>query len=273
MSIQRFIEEDLGSGDITSHLLLSNEKAKAAIFSKGKYVVAGLEEVKEVFAFFGLKVKSKYKDGNSVRKGDSVIDIEGNAKAILAAERLALNFLMKMSGIATQTKKLVNVCKKLNPKIQIAATRKTTPGFRYYEKKAIIIGGGLAHRYGLYDGIIIKDNHLKIVGSIKKALITAKKHKPNYKIEIEVRNIKEALEAVKSGADIVMLDNFSPLKAKEASQRIRALNRDVQIEISGGITLKNIKNYAKYADIISLGWLTHSVPAANYSLEILKLKR
>ncbi|MEW6070197.1 MAG: carboxylating nicotinate-nucleotide diphosphorylase, partial [Candidatus Thermoplasmatota archaeon] len=229
-------------------------------------VVAGLKEAKELFELVNIKARAKFKDGNEIKKGAVVLEFEGLAKDILAAERTALNFLMRMSGIATMTRKLIDKCKKVNPNLVIAGTRKTTPGFRYYEKKAIELGGGWTHRYGLYDKILIKGTHLRIVGSVEECVKRAKRH--GEEIETEVENFEQAVSAAKAGADIIMLDNFSPKDARKASEAIRKINKKIKIEISGGITSENILKYAKYADIISLGRLTHSVNSVGFSLRI-----
>jgi nicotinate-nucleotide pyrophosphorylase (carboxylating) len=172
-----------------------------------------------------------------------------------------------MSGIATLTNKLVEKCKKSNPKVEIAATRKTTPGCRYYEKKAVKIGGGIPHRYGLYDAILIKDNHIKMVGSVEECIKRVKK--TGKEIEIEVENIDDAMKAAKSGANIIMLDNFTPEDVKKAYKKIKKINKNIEVEVSGGIKPENITEYAKYAEVISLGMLTHSVKSVDFSLEII----
>lgn len=261
-----FLEEDTGSGDITSNALLTDEKAHGIITANENCVLAGLKEAKEIFALLKLNTKSQFKDGAKIKKGTAVLEVEGHAKSILLGERTALNFLMRMSGIATLTCRLIEKCSTINPRLKIAATRKTTPGFRIYEKKAVIIGGGIPHRYGLYDGILIKDGHIKIVGSVEECIKRAKK--TGKKIEIEVENVGDAVKAANAGADIVMLDNFSVRNARTVYEKIRKINKNIKIEISGGITEKNIQGYAKYADIISLGRLTYSVKAIDFSLDI-----
>lgn len=265
--IEKFLEEDIGRGDITSDALFLDENAEGKIFAKEKCVLAGLEEAKNIFEKLGVEVNAYAKDGDSVRKGTAILNLKGSAKSILAGERTALNFLSRMSGIATLTNKIVEKCRKINPDVKIAATRKTTPGFRYYEKKAVMFGGGISHRYGLYDAILIKDNHIKIVGSIEECVKRAKKTQK--KIEIEVENTDDAIKAAKSGADTIMFDNFTPENVKRGYEKIKKINENIKIEVSGGITPKNITEYAKYADIISLGMLTHSVKSVDFSLEII----
>jgi len=271
MDVAGFLAEDIKTSDITSEALLSEEKAKAIIIAKQDCVIAGLEEAMEIFSYLKLDVNTDTNDKKKASKGDTILTIEGRAKDILAGERLALNLLARMSGIATETRKLVDRCRKINPDVKIAATRKTTPGFRAFEKKAVVLGGGEPHRYGLDDAFLIKDNHLKLVPSIQEAINRAKNSEhaqKGKKVEIEVESLGDALDAVKAGADIVMLDNFGPKEAKEAYLRIKEANSQVIVEISGGVTPENIEGYAEHADMISLGYLTHSIRAMDFSLEI-----
>ena len=160
------------------------------------------------------------------------------------------------------------MCRKINPNITIAATRKTTPGFRKFEKKAVSIGGGETHRFGLYDAVMIKDNHLKLIGTVEEAINRVKKKIHNKFIEIEVENEKDALTAAKLNVDVIMLDNFDPVYGEKVAMAIKKLNSNVLIEISGGITENNIERYASFADRISLGYLTHSIKSKDFSLEI-----
>lgn len=266
-NIENFLHEDIGTGDITTNALIKDEEVKAKIIVKEDSVIAGLEEAIELFEKFGLQTKSEVKDGEEVKSTQEILEITGKAKSILICERLALNFLGRMSGIATQTKNLLDLCRLVNPNISIAATRKTTPGFRYFEKKAVVLGGGLPHRYGLYDSILIKENHIKVVGSIAQALRRAKKYSFTKKIEIEVKNFEEVIQVIEVGADIIMLDNFDPKDAQKAYDAIKKIG-DITVEVSGGINENNILDYAPYADVISMGSLTHSVKGIDYSLEI-----
>jgi len=205
-----------------------------------------------------------------VTGGQKVLEIDGPLKGMLAGERLALNFLMRMSGIATLTRAVVDSCRKANPNVVIAATRKTTPGFRRYEKKAVRIGGGDPHRFGLDDAFLIKDNHLTVVGSVFKAVRRAQSFSFGKKVEIEVEDLDSAKEASRAGADIIMLDNMTPAQAKECYLAIKGIDQRITVEVSGGITPKNAKAYAHYADVISMGALTHSAPAMHLSMHILQ---
>ena len=268
MYLEIYLQEDIGFGDITSETLFTDEKVSAVVIAKSDCVVAGLEELEKLFLLFHLDVQAKVKDGERVTTGTEFLSISGEARSILKCERLALNILMRMSGIATETSELVTRCRKLNPDIKIAATRKTTPGFRYYEKRAVVIGGGEAHRFQLDDAIMIKDNHLKIIGSLDDAMTKVNKVKFIKKIEVEVTTQEQALQAAELGADIIMLDNMTPEQVKNISAGVKNIRPEVTIEVSGGITPANIEGYAQYADVISLGWLTHSAPAKDFSLEV-----
>jgi len=267
--IDRFLLEDLDEkGDITSEAILGDEKGVAYIISREQCILAGVEEALEIFRRVGSVAKAIKKDGEEVKPNEKIMSIEGKIKNILAGERLALNFLSRMSGIATLTHELTEKCRRKNPNIKIAATRKTTPGFRKYEKKAVAIGGGHPHRMGLYDGILIKDNHLACI-SIREAIRKARRL--GMPVEIEVENIEDAVIAAEEGADIIMLDNMKPAQAIIAVRKVRHINPDIKIEVSGGITPENIINYT-FADIISLGMLTHSVKSKDFSLEIEKVE-
>ncbi|RLF36161.1 MAG: carboxylating nicotinate-nucleotide diphosphorylase [Thermoplasmata archaeon] len=268
--IDRYLQEDLGDeGDITSDSLFSNEKTKAHIIAKEKCIIAGLEEVKTIFKKTGAETKTLVNDGDLIEEKTIVAEIKGPARSILKGERLALNFLGRMSGIATETRKIVEKCKKVNPHVTIAATRKTTPGFRKYEKKAVTIGGGEPHRMGLFDAVMIKDNHLRLIGSVEKAIKKVKEKIQDKTIEVEVENEEDAFKAAKLNVDVIMIDNFKPEKAKNTAKKIREINPKILIEISGGITPDNILSYASFADRISLGYLTHSVKNIDFSLEII----
>lgn len=269
MYLEQYLHEDIGFGDITSDTLFDDETTRAVITSKNDCVVAGLDELEKLFKLFCLEVEVLVKDGNFIKKGTQVLKVNGEARAILKCERLGLNILMRMSGIATETNVLVNKCRKINPEIKIAATRKTTPGFRYYEKSAVVIGGGEVHRYQLSDAVMIKDNHLKIIGSIEKAMEKVNRIRFNKKIEVEVKTRDEALQAAELGADIIMLDNMMPEQVRLISSELKKQRPELILEISGGITPENIEKYAPYADVISLGWLTHSAPAKDFSLDVI----
>jgi len=272
MEPHEYLAEDLADrGDITTQALISDQKVKAHIIANQDAIVAGMVIASQIFEKEGLHVTILVNDGESVIDGKPVMEISGKAAALLKTERLALNFIQRMSGIATVTRSLVNICRDINPNCKIYATRKTTPGLRKWEKDAVELGGGHRHREGLYDQILIKDNHLKIVGSITEAVKRARESGLSDIVEVEVKTNKEAKEAAQARADIIMLDNMEPYMAKSVAKHVREIHPGVKVEISGGITPDNIGLYASCADMISLGWLTHSVRAVDYSLEIVEV--
>ena len=267
--MHEFLREDIGSGDITSELVIPYaEMANGRIICKENCVLAGVAEATDVFLELGASIVWSRRDGTPAKKGDVVLEVKGPARALLAGERLALNMIMRMSGIATLTKTLVKKCRKINPKIRVAATRKTTPGFREFEKRAVLLGGGDTHRMGLYDAVLIKNNHIAIAGGVAETLKRAKLGSFTKKIEIEVETVKDAHAALANGADIIMLDNFEPKNAKKLVKELKAKKPDVLIEVSGGIRPDNIEKYASAADIISLGWLTNSAKPVDFSMKI-----
>ncbi len=272
----RFLEADLGLGDITTSVLIppqSKASAKIVLKESKPVFLAGLEEVICLFDALGIKAKSPYQDGVWAEPQVELILLEGKARDILGAERTALNILMRMTAIATMTKNMQDKIKAIGSNSKIAATRKTAPGLIYFDKKAVAIGGGDTHRFHLEDTILIKNNHLILVGSIAEALKQAQRASFSKKIEIEVSNLEEALIATTLGADIIMLDNFSPQMVGETINTLRqkGLREKVLIEVSGKITPETVLDYALYnPDIISCGALTHSVKAVDISLKIEK---
>ncbi|MBS7248949.1 MAG: carboxylating nicotinate-nucleotide diphosphorylase [Candidatus Jordarchaeales archaeon] len=271
-----FLLEDLGFGDVTSEAVIpENVIVEARIVCKEDGVIAGVSEASELFKMIGIDVVTMVRDGERVKKGDVVMELRGDARAILGAERTVLNLMMLMSGVATETARLVEKARRVNGKVRVAGTRKTTPGFRYFEKKAIELGGGDPHRFRLDDLILIKDNHIKIVGSVAEAIKRAKeKASFSKKIEVEVSSPNEALEAVLSGADIIMLDNMSVENVEKTIRNLKehGLREKVIIEVSGGINFQNIEEYAALGvDVISTGHVTHSSKALDLSLDIVKI--
>lgn len=247
---------------------------EAVILCKDEGLIAGLKEVQELFKVLGCESKKLIEDGTWVVPGHEILLIRGPAKNMLQGERVALNILSRMSGIATATKRLIASVREISETVKVAATRKTAPGLRSFDKRAVILGGGDPHRFRLDDCILIKDNHLAIVGSITEAVRRARqKVSFTKKIEVEAKNIEEVLEAARVGADIVMLDNLSPKLAEKA---LRALEKEdlrnkVILEASGDITESNIQDYARVGiDVISSGSITHSAKAMNMSLEVKK---
>lgn len=268
MWFERFLDEDIGFGDITSELLLTDEGIIGTIFAKEECVLAGLDEIFEIFTHYGVKCTKMAGDGDRLLSGDVVMELRGKAKDILRLERAALNILGHMSGIATKASGMIEIAKKENPNIRVAVTRKTIPGLRNLDKKAAMLGGADTHRLRLDDHILIKDNHLAVVGDVKKAVERAKKASFVRKIEVEVESLEDALSAAKAGADIIMLDNMSTENAEKTYEKIKSKYPQVLIEISGGINEDNIAGYAKYADIISSGSITHSARSIDFSMEV-----
>jgi len=271
--LYEFLKEDLGQGDVTTSILIPDgARVEAEIIAKESGVIAGIEEAKILLEGLGVKVEAEVKDGQKISSGKTIMKLEGDAKTILAAERTVLNLISRMSGIATQTNKIIRKVRDAGYKTMIACTRKTAPGLEYFDKKAVWLGGGDTHRLHLDDMILIKDNHIVIIGDIKEAIkIARRKASFSKKIEVEVSSVNEAVEAAKAGADIVMLDNFTPKDIKKTIEKLqkKKLRKRVLIEASGKINEENILEFASSGvDIISLGSLTHSVKALDISLEI-----
>jgi len=271
--IKFMLKEDEGFGDITSNALIPEDKTfYAKLVSKDDGILAGIEVIKGMFEEYGIDILSSMDDGDKIKKGDILLELEGNARKILLLERTALNLLMRMSGVATKTNRIVKSVNEINDKIRVAGTRKTAPALQKFDKMAISIGGGDPHRSALDDMVLIKDNHIAVVGSVEEALKRAKKNVSfSKKIEIEVENAEDAVIAAENGADIIMFDNMSPKEAQDTLDILikNDLRENVLIEISGGITEDNILDYAPLdVDIISLGSLTHQASSLNFSLDM-----
>jgi len=264
----RFISEDIQSGDITS-VLLPKKKIKAKIISRQEGVLAGIRFARDVFYLKGCRVRIIRKDGAKVKPNQIILQVSGDAKSILSCERTVLNLLSRMSGIATQTNVLVSKIRKINRKTKLYSTRKTAPGLRFFDKEAVMIGGGYKHRMSLNDMIMIKDNHLLVTDSIEGIIKNARRrHK---QVEVEVENQNDVILAINYGATIVMLDNFSPAQVKKTITTLqkKKLRNKVKLEASGGINSKNITAYAKTGvDMISVGSITNSVKGLDLSLEV-----
>jgi len=266
--IRRAIEEDIGTGDITTdNIIEKDEKGKGEIAVKERAVVAGLDVAKFVFKEIDSEVKFERikDDGEEVKKGDKIALVQGKIGSILKGERLALNFLQRMSGIATKTRRYVDKVKDYD--VRVTDTRKTTPTLRFFEKRAVSLGGGHNHRMGLYDAVLIKDNHIRAVGTIGEAIKGVREKIPHTtKIEVEVESIEGVKEALESEADIIMLDNMSFEKMKES---VKLIGNSAISEASGGITLENIEEVAKTGvDVISVGALTHQIKSTDIGLDV-----
>ncbi|KPV64410.1 MAG: nicotinate-nucleotide pyrophosphorylase [Candidatus Bathyarchaeota archaeon BA2] len=275
--IRKFLEEDVGQGDITTSLTIPPETiVEAEIVTNESGVIAGIEEALAFLESFDFQVKLLVSDGSMVSKKATVLSIVGDARTLLSIERTLLNLLTRMSGIATITRRLIEKVSRAGYKTRISCTRKGAPGLSYFDKKAVMIGGGDIHRLHLDDLVIIKDNHLAVVGDISKAVKKVRDAVSfSKKIEIEVSKDNEALEAAKAGADIVMLDNFSPQQIKKTITLLEKekLRSKILIEASGGVNEQNILDFAATGvDILSFGEITDSVKALDMSLEVVKVR-
>jgi nicotinate-nucleotide pyrophosphorylase (carboxylating) len=273
-AIRSFLAEDLGYGDITTNVLLDSKlRGKGEVVCRENSVIAGVEEALVLLELAGCNGVAKAQDGDRVRAGSVILTARGPVRGLLGVERTLLNLLSHMSGVATSTADLVTISdKESRGKVRIACTRKTLPGLRYFEKRAVEVGGGDTHRLRLDDAVLIKDNHLKLAGSIIDSVRKAKK-KTSFtkKIEVEATTPDQAVEAAEAGADIVLLDNMTPKEVERSVSLLRAngLRDRIVVEASGGIRKENLASYAKTGvDVISVGAITNSSPAIDMSLEI-----
>jgi nicotinate-nucleotide pyrophosphorylase (carboxylating) len=265
------IKEDIGKGDVTTEFFVPADlRASGQIIAHEKAIVAGTETAAEVFRRIDSATRPRVirADGSEVEPGDVIIEIDGLARSILKAERVALNFLQRLSGIATLTRKFVDAA--ADPRVQILDTRKTTPGLRALEKAAVVAGGGANHRFGLYDMVLVKDNHLIAdpqLSAFAETVRRVRRERPGVRIEVEAENLEQVRTFLEAGdVDVILLDNMKRTEIREAV----ALGKNkVKFEASGGITLNNVRQIAATGvDYISIGALTHSAPAINFSLEL-----
>ena len=265
------IQEDIGEGDVTTESFVPADlQAAAQIIAREKAIIAGTETVAEVFHRVDPATRTRVirPDSSEVEAGDTIIEIDGLARSIVKAERVALNFLQRLSGIATLTRRFVNAAD--NPRVQILDTRKTTPGLRALEKAAVVAGGGVNHRFGLYDMVMVKDNHLIADSGLSTFAETVRRlrqERPGVRIEVEAEHLEQVRAFLEiNEVDVILLDNMKRTEMREA---VALRKNKVKFEASGGITLKNIRQIAATGvDYISVGALTHSAPAINLSLEI-----
>jgi len=272
LEIKKLVEaaliEDIGGGDITSEVLFKNSRVISGnIKAKESFILAGIDVAREVFNIVNPCVifRAAKKDGSKVKEGDILAELTGNAPDLMKGERTALNFIQHLSGIATLTSSYVEAVR--GARAKIVDTRKTTPGLRTLEKYAVRMGGGKNHRVGLFDGILIKDNHIAACGSITEAVTRAASAAPHtLKIEVEVCNLDQVREALEAGADIIMLDNMGLSEMKDA---VKMIAGEAVVEASGNITLKNVSDVALTGvDIISIGAITHCAPSVDVSMNI-----
>jgi nicotinate-nucleotide pyrophosphorylase (carboxylating) len=269
--IRLWLEEDIGTGDVTTMTTIPlDRRSKGIIHVKESGVVAGLPVAAEVFAIVdpALQFTPKAEEGAFVEKGTVLAEVSGSTRSILLGERLALNLLQRLSGIATRTRQFVQALEGLP--VRLVDTRKTTPGHRMLEKYAVRVGGGHNHRFGLYDAVLIKDNHIKGAGGVLEAITAARAQIPHtMKIEVEIERFDQLELALQAGADIIMLDNMAPDRMAEAVRIIKARAPHVIVEASGSVTLESVKRIAMSGvDVISVGRLTYSVPSLDISLDL-----
>src|SRR5229473_8197531 len=276
--LEQFLDEDVGNGDITTDSLIDpTTRSIGHVICKERAIVAGIAESIILLKLVGCEGKPKVRDGQEVPAGTVLLEVSGRGIDLLKVERTLLNLLCHMSGVATATAELVNIVKTNRGIARIACTRKTLPGLRYFEKKAVDLGGGDTHRLRLDDAVLIKDNHLELAGSITESVRKAKaKVSFTKKIEVEATSPDQAVEAGMAGADIVLFDNMTPQQVKKSVSLLEAKNlRDhLLVEVSGGITRENLPGYVKTGvDVISVGSITHSAKAIDMSLELHRLKK
>ena len=273
-AVRSFLAEDIGYGDITTNALIdSKQEAEGRVVCQESAIVAGIEEALFLLELTGCQGTAKARDGERVKAGTMILSALGPARALLGVERTLLNLLAHMSGVATATVDLVSIANRESQgKVRIACTRKTLPGLRYFEKRAVNLGGGDMHRLRLDDAVLIKDNHLELAGSVGECVRKAKeKVSFTKKVEVEVTNADQAVEAAKAGADIILLDNMTPKEVERSVAMLKTENlRDrVLLEASGGIRKENLASYSSTGvDVISVGAITHSAPAIDLSMEI-----
>jgi len=264
--VRRALAEDVGTGDITTGALVAaGTHGRAVFLARQHLVVAGVDVACEAFRQreHGVRCIVKVRDGDACEDGDVIAEVSTSLQALLVAERTALNFLQRLSGIATLARRYVEAA---GGRIEVLDTRKTTPNLRILEKYAVRAGGARNHRVGLYDAILIKDNHIRAVGGVGAAVAAARKHQPDLPVEIEAETLDQVDEALASGADVILLDNMTTVAVREAAARAHGR---AKLEISGGVTLGRIPELAETgADFVSVGALTHSAPAVDISLEI-----
>lgn len=265
MDLMPFLKADLGAGDVTTSLTVPDTDGTAYITCEQDAVVAGLDEAASIFSMMGADATALVKDGDRVKAGARVMSVSGPLAGMITAERTALNMLMFMSGTATMTSDAV---KAGDGKIIIAATRKTAPGFGQLQKKAVAVAGGDPHRADLGSMILIKDNHIKACGSVRNAMERVKKSSFSLKIEVEVENIEDAVTAAEMGADIIMADNVGPEMTGKIRDAVKDVCDRILVEASGNITVADIPAYIGKTDIISMGMLTHSAPAVQFSMDV-----
>lgn len=272
-ALKRFLKEDVGQGDVTTLAIIPpDQRAIGHFMAKAPLVLAGIDLAIETLTLLdeGLAVESRHRDGDELCEGDLAASVRGQARALLTGERVATNLLQRLCGIATLTRRFVEAVRGTQAKI--LDTRKTTPGLRVFEKYAVTVGGGINHRFGLDDAVLIKDNHIRLAGGIRTAIETAWSHKSrSHRFEVEVTTLKELQEALQYDLDAILLDNMNPDMVRQAVTCVRDHEggSKIVIEASGGMTLDNVRTFAEAGvDWISIGALTHAAPAVDMSFKI-----
>ena len=265
------LEEDLGpaGADVTSDNVFSGEKAQAAIIARQDLVVCGTDVIHALYSRIDKKINADIlkEDGSFVKKGTVIAKVSGKAASVMKGERIVLNFLQRMCGVATMTRDYV---KALGDKVKLLDTRKTLPGYRMLDKYAVKCGGGVNHRMGLYDMVMIKDNHKEVCGGVVNALRSIRKNLKDYRIEVEADTLDEVKAAAAEGCDVIMLDNMDNAAVEVAAREIRRLDPSIKIEVSGGITIERLISLGKLdIDYVSTGAITHSAPAADLAMDII----
>lgn len=267
--LRHLLEEDLFFGDVTTELVVEPREAEAVVLSREEGVIAGIEEARELLEMSGIRVTEAVKDGSKTSPG-TILRMRGPNQSILMVERTMLNIISRMSGIATETSQFLEAAHRVNPKARIAATRKTAPGLRWFDKKAVALAGGDTHRLALHDSILIKNNHIAAVGDLLTCIERARSRASFVKkIEVEVSSEEDALCAAKTGVDVVMLDNMSISEIKRTMSALKrgGLRAKVLVEASGNVTLENVGDIASTGvDVISVGRLTHSPRSLDLAL-------
>lgn len=265
---EEWLEEDGAFEDATTQAVVPEQaRALARIVAKQDLVAAGIEDALGVFEATGATAMADVEDGDRVEAGEVMVRIEGPARAILTAERVALNLLMRLCGIATRTAEVVAAVEAANPSCQVLATRKTTPGLRRLEHEAVVAGGGAPHREDLTSAILIKENHLAFL-TVEEAVVAARRHAPDLFVMVEAEDLEDATAVARAGADGALLDNFPAEGLEDVVELLKQLKPDMVIEASGNLTLETVAAYAEHVDRVSLGSLTHSAPAADVSLRL-----
>ncbi|NSL76506.1 MAG: carboxylating nicotinate-nucleotide diphosphorylase [Thaumarchaeota archaeon] len=270
--IERFLNEDISNGDITSDLFIdATSISNAEILSREPGILSGRSEISQIFNHFNIESNWLFQDGDSFSDNSQIVKLNGLSKSILLSERVSLNLLGHMCGIATSTNNAVKITKQISQHTNISATRKTLPGLRKYEKYSVIVGGGLPHRYDLNEMILIKDNHSKLINNLQKSISSVRTQiGSSKKIELEVDSLESAMKAIDLDIDIILLDNMQPEDILKFMNKIKSLPKPPLTEASGGITFSNLESYAStQVDIISMGTLTHSSKSIDFSLQII----